>query len=132
MAGDEAGRQIVLMGLDYELSVSELGDVFEASFAGSLHPRGRGGQWIVKQGSAGAETRAVQRKVGTKVDGQFDKLTTQAVMAFQRRHGLQVDGQVGAQTVAAMMGKRRAAQVKAAPMTPADRKWLMSQAAAKS
>lgn len=92
-----------------------------------LHPRGRGGQWIVKQGATGAEARAVQSQVGAKVDGDFGTLTKQAVMAFQRKHHIQVDGIVGAQTVAAMMGKRRAAQVKAGAMTPADRRWLLRQ-----
>jgi peptidoglycan hydrolase-like protein with peptidoglycan-binding domain len=89
------------------------------------HPRGRGGQWIFKQGASGAEVKAIQSRVGVKTDGSYGKLTTQAVMAFQRRHGLQVDGRVGAQTVAAMRGKQRAAQVKAGAMSAADRQWLL-------
>lgn len=91
------------------------------------HPRGRGGQWIVKSGSTGHEARAVQSQVGASVDGKYGNQTTAAVKAFQRKHGLQVDGVVGAQTIAAMQGRARAAQVKAGAMSAADRRWLLSQ-----
>lgn len=91
-----------------------------------LHPRGRGGAWIVKGGSNGADVLAVQSKVGAKVDGQFGQQTTAAVKQFQRAHGLLVDGEVGRQTIAAMKGQRNAAQVKAGAMSAADRTWLLS------
>lgn len=102
---------------------SAAGQAFE-----KLHPRGRGGVWIVKGGDSGAATSAVQQKVGAKVDGQFGSQTTAAVKRFQRQHGLQVDGQVGAQTIAAMKGQRNAAQVKIGAMSAADRTWLLSLA----
>lgn len=88
------------------------------------HPRGRGGQWIYKSGSTGAEVKGIQSKLGAKVDGQYGNLTRQAVMTFQRRHGLKVDGMVGSQTVAAMRGNARASQVKTGAMSAADRRWL--------
>lgn len=90
------------------------------------HPRGRGGEWVLKNGSNGQEVRAVQSRVGVKTDGRYGRLTTAAVKRFQRRHGLKVDGIVGAQTVAALMGNRRAAQVKAGVLSAADRRWLAS------
>lgn len=99
-----------------------------ASAFNSAHPRGRGGQWIFKSGSNGAEVKGIQSKTGAKTDGQFGRKTTQAVMSFQRRHGLQVDGIVGAQTVAAMRGHARASQVKAGAMSAADRAWLLKMA----
>lgn len=98
-----------------------------ASSFNQAHPRGRGGQWIVKSGASGHDARAVQSQVGATVDGQFGGKTRQAVMAFQRKHGLQVDGVVGAQTAAAMRGNARAAQVKTGAMSAADRRWLLSQ-----
>lgn len=91
------------------------------------HPRGRGGQWIVKSGSSAHDVRAVQSQVGASIDGKYGNQTTAAVKAFQRKHGLQVDGVVGAQTIAAMQGRARAAQVKAGAMSAANRRWLLSQ-----
>ncbi len=48
----------------------------------------------------------MQREVGIKATGNFDKRTEAAVRVFQRKKGLQVDGKVGRQTVAAMRGKK--------------------------
>jgi murein L,D-transpeptidase YcbB/YkuD len=75
----------------------------------SKHPRAdtgtpTGGQFVVK-GSKGSEVEKVQREVGIKATGKFDRRTEAAVRVFQRKKGLQVDGKVGRQTVAAMRGK---------------------------
>lgn len=46
----------------------------------------------------GDDIKAVQRKVGVKVDGIYGPITERAVRDYQRRHGLTVDGIVGPQT----------------------------------
>lgn len=99
-----------------------LGGSFEEA-----HPRGRGGQWVAKQGASGQAVSSIQAQVGTTVDGQYGNQTRQAVIAFQRKHGLQVDGKVGAQTVAAMRGQKNAAGVTPGGMTATDRAWLLKQ-----
>lgn len=99
-----------------------LGGSFEEA-----HPRGRGGQWVAKQGASGQAVSSIQAQVGTTVDGQYGNQTRQAVIAFQRKHGLQVDGKVGAQTVAAMRGNKNAAGVTPGGMTATDRAWLLKQ-----
>ncbi len=75
----------------------------------SKHPRGDtgtpvGGKFVVKD-SEGSEVEKVQREVGVKATGKFDKKTEAAVKKFQSKKGLQVDGKVGRQTVAAMRGR---------------------------
>jgi hypothetical protein len=93
------------------------------------HPRGRGGEWTVKQGATGDVVRVVQRRVGAKADGQYGSQTAQRVMDFQRRHGLKVDGVVGRQTIAAMRGDANALHVSPGSATVADRRWLHARAA---
>jgi predicted ABC-type ATPase len=78
------------------------------------HPRGRtgtstGGKFISK-GSGGGAVRAVQRRVGAKVDGKYGPHTARAVRGFQKRHGLKVDGVVGRQTSLALRGHYSAAR----------------------
>lgn len=97
-------------------------------FDESKHPRGgkdsaAGGKFVSKGGS-GTEVRAVQRRVGARVDGQFGDRTKAAVERFQRQHGLKVDGIVGRQTVAALRGRRDAKRVKTGALTDADRQFL--------
>ena len=92
-----------------------------------LHPRGRGGAWIIKQGHSGNGVRAVQSKLGIAGTGHYGTPTTQAVERFQRQHGLLVDGEVGAQTVAALRGNKSAASVTPGQMTAEDRAWLVRQ-----
>lgn len=75
------------------------------------HPRGRGGDWILKAGSKGGDVRAIQRRVGgLKVDGEYGPKTAAAIRAFQKRHGLVVDGKVGHQTTTALAGHYAAAR----------------------
>lgn len=98
-----------------------------ASFE-TLHPRGgkgspTGGKFIAK-GSSGTEVRAVQRRVGARVDGQFGNQTKAAVEQFQRQHGLQVDGIIGRQTLAAFRGRKDAKRVKVGALSAADRSFL--------
>ncbi len=60
----------------------------------------------LKRGSRGSEVRALQRRLGIKVDGSFGKGTRAAVMAFQRANGLKVDGLVGPNTLKALYGRK--------------------------
>jgi peptidoglycan hydrolase-like protein with peptidoglycan-binding domain len=75
-----------------------------------LHPRGRGGKWIVKlgdgYGSGGPDQTTVQlqerlRQLGYQVpqDGKFGVATEAAVKAFQRDYGLSTSGGVDAATL---------------------------------
>jgi len=81
----------------------------------------------VRRGQKGTrEVRAVQRKVGVKVDADFGEKTEKAVRRFQRKHGLQVDGVVGRQTAAAMNGNKNAASLKPGEMSEAQRARLAS------
>lgn len=70
--------------------------------------RRAGDRGVLRQGSRGRAVRAVQRSLGTRITGSFDRRTRRAVKAFQRRAGLQVDGIVGHQVVAAVRGSRNA------------------------
>ena len=94
----------------------------------SKHPRGgkgtpQGGKFV-KKGSTGTEVRAIQRRVGARVDGEFGDRTAAAVKAFQKAHGLTVDGVVGRQTVAAMRGRRDAKRVATGELSKRDREFL--------
>lgn len=89
----------------------------------SKHRRGPGGTWIT-MGASGTEVRAIQRRVGAKVDGDFGHRTQARVRAFQKAHGLHVDGIVGRQTVAALRGRTDAARVKVGNLTEHDRSFL--------
>ena len=65
---------------------------------------------LLRQGSAGAEVKQLQRQLiaaGVKVavSGKFDAQTEQAVREFQRAKHLQVDGIVGQQTWGKFLGK---------------------------
>lgn len=94
----------------------------------SKHPRGGKGSTsggkFVKKGSTGTEVRAIQRRVGARVDGAFGDKTAAAVRAFQQKHGLKVDGIVGKQTVAALRGRRDAKRVGTGELTKKDREYL--------
>lgn len=83
-----------------------------------------GGQFV-STGSSGTLTKAVQRRVGARVDGEFGELTKRAVMDFQRRHGLVVDGKVGRQTALALAGRvQRAKEVGVGALRASDRRLL--------
>lgn len=97
-------------------------------FDESKHPRGgkgspTGGKFVSK-GASGTEVRAIQRRVGARVDGAFGDKTRTAVMSFQKKHGLAVDGVVGRQTVAAMRGRRDAKRVTTGSLSSRDRQFL--------
>jgi hypothetical protein len=49
---------------------------------------------ILKSGSKGQEVKELQKVLGLKIDGDFGKLTEQAVIHYQQTHGLNVDGVV--------------------------------------
>lgn len=81
------------------------GGQFEA-----LHPRGRGGEWIVKHGdgyqSTGPDQTTAQlqqrlNQLGFKVpvDGKYGPATTAAVQTFQKRYGLSPSMGVDAATM---------------------------------
>ena len=57
---------------------------------------------IVKRGDKGDAVKAIQEKLGVKVDGDFGPNTEAAVMEFQRNHGLEDDGIVGPATSEAL------------------------------
>lgn len=59
-----------------------------------------GHQYYYREGNVmtGEDVKAIQSKVGTKVDGLFGPLTRAAVIKYQKAHGLKVDGYVGPQT----------------------------------
>lgn len=97
-------------------------------FDESKHPRGgkgstTGGKFVAK-GSSGSEVRAVQRRIGARVDGEFGAMTEAAVRKFQRERGLEVDGIIGRQTVAALRGRKDAKRVKVGELTEQDRSFL--------
>lgn len=97
-------------------------------FDEAKHPRGgkgstSGGKFVAK-GAGGTEVRAIQRRVGARVDGAFGDKTKAAVERFQRKHGLKVDGIVGRQTVAALRGRTDAKRVKVGKLSDRDRAFL--------
>lgn len=103
-----------------------MGDQREAPRDGNFeakHRRGAGGKWIA-MGASGREVRAIQRRTGAKVDGDFGDKTKAAVEAYQKAHGLTVDGIVGRQTVAALRGRTDASKVKVGGITSSDREFL--------
>lgn len=59
-----------------------------------------GHQFYYRKGNVmtGDDVKAIQSKVGTKVDGKFGPLTREAVITYQKANGLKVDGYVGPQT----------------------------------
>ncbi len=68
----------------------------------------------LKQGSRGAEVKALQQRLNLIPDGIFGPLTEEAVKEFQKRKGLTADGIAGAQTLAAMgatPGKRKVDEI---------------------
>lgn len=52
----------------------------------------------IKKGSTGSDVKALQKALGLKVDGKFNKATEKAVKAYQKKNGLTADGVVGADT----------------------------------
>lgn len=106
-SGRTAGQQLAARGKKPAAKTRSGGN---AEFE-KLHPRGRGGDWILKTGSKGGDVRAIQRRVGgLKVDGEYGPKTAAAIRAFQQRHGLVVDGKVGHQTTTALAGHYSAAR----------------------
>jgi peptidoglycan hydrolase-like protein with peptidoglycan-binding domain len=80
------------------------------TWSAQLHPRGRGGKWIVSHGAgygpAGADqtTQQLQQRLkqlgfNVPADGKYGPLTQQAVKAFQNRYGLTPSGSVDAATM---------------------------------
>ena len=68
----------------------------------------------LKQGSRGAEVKALQQRLNLIHDGIFGPLTEEAVKEFQKRKGLTADGIAGTQTLAAMgatPGKRKVDEI---------------------
>lgn len=57
---------------------------------------------VLSVGSSGSDVRALQAKIGAKVDGHFGWETYGKVLMFQRAHGLQRDGVVGPRTSRAL------------------------------
>ena len=68
---------------------------------------GGGNPPVLERGDAGPSVRDLQHKLHdlrywVPVDGDFGRLTEQAVYAFQKANGISVDGRVGPQTRAAL------------------------------
>jgi peptidoglycan hydrolase-like protein with peptidoglycan-binding domain len=89
---------------------SRTGGTAGGQFA-ALHPRGRGGKWIVKPGdgygskgpsqtTAQLQQRLNQLGFKVPVDGQYGPQTAAAVQAFQKRYGLASNFGVDAATQA--------------------------------
>jgi len=62
---------------------------------------------ILRAGSTGPGVIRVQRLLGLRVTGRFDRATLEAVRHFQGEHHLLVDGQVGPHTWAALLAENR-------------------------
>ena len=62
---------------------------------------------ILRAGSTGPGVVRVQRLLGLRVTGHYDRGTVEAVRHFQSEHHLLVDGQVGPHTWAALMAEDR-------------------------
>lgn len=75
-----------------------------SSYDPNKHPRDANGKWLMK-GHSGPAVGGIQKKLGIKQTGTYDKNTVAKVRAYQEAHNLQVDGIVGAQTAASMLGK---------------------------
>ena len=80
------------------------------AYNAQLHPRGRGGKWIVTKGAgygAGGPDQTTQQlqqrlqQLGFHVpsDGKFGPATEEAVKAFQQRYGLDPSGGIDAATM---------------------------------
>jgi peptidoglycan hydrolase-like protein with peptidoglycan-binding domain len=81
----------------------------QVQFAEQQHPRGRGGKWIVKPGSAAGTITNEQlqqrlQQLGFKVPitGQNDAATQAAIRQFQQRYGLDPSGGIDAATLEVM------------------------------
>lgn len=72
--------------------------------------------YMIRQGSKGAEVRALQHALGLTIDGMFGVKTQMAVEQFQRQSGLLVDGEVGSKTWAKLMPVLREKDLK--PINP--------------
>ena len=57
----------------------------------------------LRKGSKSKYVKAVQKKLGVKVDGIFGTATEKAVKKFQKKHGLTADGVVGKKTWAKLL-----------------------------
>jgi len=57
----------------------------------------------IEKGNSGESVREIQGLLGLKKDGEFGRITEEAVKKFQRRRGLVADGIVGNKTYAAMI-----------------------------
>lgn len=66
--------------------------------------RTKNGDPILKLGSKGQSVSNVQRALGLKPDGDFGKVTHDAVVIFQRRLSLEGDGIVGSETWRGLRG----------------------------
>ncbi|HWC10867.1 MAG TPA: L,D-transpeptidase family protein [Acidimicrobiales bacterium] len=75
--------------------------------AATPDPTGGGDRLVLERGQAGAAVRELQHKLRelrywVPADGDFGRLTEQAVYAFQKANRISVDGRVGPQTRAAL------------------------------
>lgn len=61
-----------------------------------------GGGGMLRQGSRGADVKALQQKLGVSADGIFGPQTEKAVKAYQKAHGLAVDGIAGPATLGSL------------------------------
>ena len=68
---------------------------FSANLPTSYDPLSDG---LLSIGDKGDVVKALQTALGIQADGDFGKLTEQAVQRFQAEHGLLVDGKVGSET----------------------------------
>ena len=73
-----------------------------AAVGHSVQPRPANAGVLLLKGSSGAGVTQVQRALGLRATGVFDRRMDAAVRAFQRRKKLLVDGIVGPQTRAAL------------------------------
>lgn len=60
--------------------------------------------YVIRRRAIGTHVKAVQARVGTRVDGAFGPVTERAVRRYQKRHGLVADGEVGPRTWTSMFG----------------------------
>lgn len=76
------------------------------------------GSRVLELGKVGSDVEFVQRWHGLKVDGEFGRMTEQAVRNTQQRNGLQVDGVVGQNTWRVMGIGRTIPTIPALPAAP--------------